>query len=763
VRHGERVGQRLRREAQVLAHLRHPSIVDVYDVGEIDGELFFAMELVRGVTLEQRLSTGAQSWRDALAVLLPAAAGLAAAHAAGVVHRDFKPANVMLAEDGRVLVMDFGVARAVAEPSWGRTGDHGSLDPTRTGELLGTPLYMAPEQLAGEPATEASDQFAFCVVLFEALHGRRPWHASSVTGLLECIRERGHLALPRVAPRWLERAMRRGLDFHPHARHASMAALVDALQRGAGRRVWPLIAGTAALASLGAVGLAAGEPPSSVCHALEPRMATVWDDAARSQASDAFRVELDDYVQRWEAARDGACVSDDPVRIACLRRSRTATAALLDGLADADAAATAHAVDAVDRLPSLDECDAREHEPAPEIALQVEALRDRIARATALSDLGRYDAVADALRGVVEEARALAHDPLLAEALLASVAAIADAGDEAGAVAAAEEAYWVADRCDHDRLAADAAIEVVSRSLPSHDIDRVRVWLRHAKARTDRGASGRLAKIRVLTLEAGVADLEGRTEDALRIAEQACAAVEAEHDVPMRVAIDAAVHVGRIQRQLARFDDALATYARLRERVHASVGAEHPYAAMIANNVGTVLADLGRLDDAAPEFERALRIRESVLGPHHVSVANALNNVAGVRMEQGRIADAVPLFERALSIWREKLGPDHIVVSNGARNLAQALDRIGRHEDALAAREEALAVSNETFDRDDPRLAIDVCARASTLAHLGRVAEAHAELDRCVPILERGFPEGHPERDAALARAREVRLVHSEP
>ncbi|HRI10759.1 MAG TPA: serine/threonine-protein kinase, partial [Nannocystaceae bacterium] len=242
---GPDASRRLLREAQAMARLKHPNVVPVYEVGTHGDQVFVAMELVDGGTLAEWMEVGPRPWRQVLEILLPAGRGLAAAHAAGLVHRDFKPANVLLDTEGRARVTDFGLARGGAEPS-----PHAPLDQaqttddigralvdtplTRTGALLGTPAYMAPEQFRGEMATARSDIFAFCVVLWEAIYGRRPFLGHTITELIAAIELGTITAPPRGvhAPAWLRRLLTRGLSSRPGERFASMNELLAALERG---------------------------------------------------------------------------------------------------------------------------------------------------------------------------------------------------------------------------------------------------------------------------------------------------------------------------------------------------------------------------------------------------------------------------------------------------------------------------------------------------------------------------------------------------
>src|SRR6185503_11608427 len=244
--------ERLAREAQALARVAHPNVCAVYDIGTHDGRLFIAMELVEGQTLGRWARAQHRPWREVVAVFAAAARGLVAAHGAGVIHRDFKPDNVLVGDDGRVRVTDFGLASWVPEATPRSSDD--AVDLTRTGALLGTPRYMAPEQHAGEPADERSDQWSFAAALHEALYGQLPFAGNTASELAEA-KAAGRLApVPpgRRVPRWLERLVRRGLAVRRADRWPSMTAVVEALERRRARRhlAWAAaLLGAAAVAS----------------------------------------------------------------------------------------------------------------------------------------------------------------------------------------------------------------------------------------------------------------------------------------------------------------------------------------------------------------------------------------------------------------------------------------------------------------------------------------------------------------------------------
>ncbi|HVU51219.1 MAG TPA: serine/threonine-protein kinase, partial [Polyangia bacterium] len=271
---------RLLREAQAIAKLQHPNVVVVYDVGSFRDTVFIAMEFVDGQTLGHWMHATPRTWRETLRIFQAAGRGLEAAHDLGMVHRDFKPDNVMLTKDGQVRVMDFGLARQVGEdvapdagaaaapappatvdpdstmPGEGSasrpvstqsSGGYLSLKLTQTGVQIGTPAYMAPEQFGAKRSDARSDQFSFCVALYEALYGERPFAGDSLVTLMTNVLEGTVRPVPERArvPGWIRRVLLRGLSTDPDARYPSMKALLAALEADpwVARRRWLAAAG----------------------------------------------------------------------------------------------------------------------------------------------------------------------------------------------------------------------------------------------------------------------------------------------------------------------------------------------------------------------------------------------------------------------------------------------------------------------------------------------------------------------------------------
>lgn len=337
-----RHGPRLKREAQALARLAHPNVVQVYEVGEAEGKLFVAMELVNGKTLRrwQNDPGGPRGWKECVGVYLQAGRGLAAAHAKGLVHRDFKPDNAILDEDGRARVLDFGLARRSDEGS-ADLGESaaGSIEKakserlstapldaslTRTGSVLGTPAYMPLEQMKGEEADARSDQFSFCASLYEAVYGERPYEESSMSARMRAMLEGAVRPAPKGSrvPIKLRDTLLRGLSGDPQRRWPSMEQLLHELQALVAPRASRIIAGVglalAALAGLGALYL--GGELTEKTAVIDEQEGKLTEKEAQLQQ----RVEELEYqTQRAERAKTEAELAQARAEQAKTRAEKT--------------------------------------------------------------------------------------------------------------------------------------------------------------------------------------------------------------------------------------------------------------------------------------------------------------------------------------------------------------------------------------------------------------------------------------------------------
>ncbi len=510
--------ERLLREAQSIARLSHRNVVVVHDVGAIDDEthgvrVYLAMEFIEGQTLAGWLAAEPRSWRAICDVFAAAGEGLLAAHEAGLVHRDFKPQNVMVGQDGAVRVTDFGLASDTSEVAEGDTTmrnlAHSAMQLTAdtialtgTGVLLGTPLYMAPEQFLARPTDARTDQFSFCVALYEALYGQRPFPSDSLQTLVGAVVS-GRVQPPpqktRV-PAFVRKIILRGLELLPASRYPSMRELLTALRADPLRRRRTVAFGAAA--ALAAVVAAVGAQRVTtrgqrMCQGAAGKLARIWEldpnGARRTAVHDSVlgtgrpfaeetwtRVSalLDGYSRNWTGAYTDACeathVRGDQsaevldLRMSCLDGSRGAVRALTDLLSHADGAAVVGAVDAAHALPSIERCSdiaaLRAVVPPPTNATsraRVAELQTRLAEAKVLADTGQWTEALRRIVPIVDGARAAGYEPLLAETLNDQAWLEIQLGSLAGAGKTQEEALRVALAAHRDDIAAEAATQLL--------------------------------------------------------------------------------------------------------------------------------------------------------------------------------------------------------------------------------------------------------------------------------------------------------------
>ncbi|HUQ05301.1 MAG TPA: serine/threonine-protein kinase [Kofleriaceae bacterium] len=453
--------ERMLVEARALARLRHPHVVAVHDVVTVDDQLVIVMELVDGQTLAAWTTSGVRSWREIVVHYAQAARGLHAAHTLGIVHRDFKPANAIVGDDGRVRVLDFGLASAGAGAAAAGEGGEGpsnlASNLTETGAIVGTPAYMAPEQLGGAPASAITDQWSFCTSLHEAVYGVRPFLAETPAQLLAEIRagnvQRGDRE--RTVPAWLRAVIDRGLAPRPGDRHASLAALAHELEREHGFRRWrwPALTATAVAA---AAALALTRDSSSTSAAVEPcdggatELAAVWSPtraetlAKRFAAGSPYAREVGERVRGTIDARSkawsdihlhacqahrrgGSTVATYDRQLACLSRRLGEQRAALDVIERSDDATLPSAIDVVARMPPVAWCDdpeilAAAAEPPAEPARReaVAAISAQLDQAAALERAGNLDEAAALAAKALAAAEPLAYSPAIVESALAA-------------------------------------------------------------------------------------------------------------------------------------------------------------------------------------------------------------------------------------------------------------------------------------------------------------------------------------------------------
>ncbi|MFL6260589.1 MAG: protein kinase domain-containing protein [Thermoanaerobaculia bacterium] len=779
---------RLLREAQALARLTHPNVVAVYDAGTFGERVFVAMELVEGETLRQWLRAEPRSWREVLDRFLPAGRGLAAAHAAGLVHRDFKPENVLLGKDGRVRVVDFGLAKALADaaeepPAGGEEAEESGgalLTPlTEWGVVLGTPAYMAPEQLRGIAADARSDQFSFCVALYEALYGERPFAGEGPREVAEAVARGVVREVPagNKVPGWLRAVVLRGLKVSPEERYPAMDDLLRDLERDpdAVRRRWLAAAAIVALAGavFGSLGYFQARR-AQLCGGAEERLAGVWDGPRKQAVRAAFLASgspvaasawpivegsLDRYAADWAGMRRQACEatrlrgeqSEDLLdrRMLCLDQHLQDAAAVTKLFVEADPQIVAKAVASVGALPPVADCADVERLTAklppprdPRLRARVEAARALVAEARALFVAGkRREGLAKAVTAE-ERARPLGYGPLEAEALFQKGFLQDSMGDFKGAEETLFDALTAAQASGHQEVAARSAAQLSwvtghEETLPA-DGEK---WARMAQSLADGARGGPGLRSELLVQQSALRAHEARFQEAADLATRALALAEqAGRDNPKTPSI--LNDLAEYQNQMGHREEALRNVRRSLAIRAKTLPPDHPDFANAYNTLGNIESNLGRQPEAVAAFERAIEIERKQYGPQHWLVAGGLMGLATAHQAQGHLDLALRYDREALDLFQAR-NPEDPNIGKVLVNIGEVLMLQDKPAEALEPYRKALAIFEKTLGADNPNLAFPLSGIARALPRLGRATEAIAPAERAMALFEKGQGDPH--------------------
>ncbi len=740
---------RLVREAQALAQLSHPNVVAVYDVEAENEDVLVAMEFVRGTNLAGWLQ-GESTWRERVKVMLKAGRGLAAAHAADLVHRDFKPSNVMVSDEGEVKVTDFGLAKVGSHASSHHyesrvfASRHPSIDPdiaeatevpTREDVMLGTPPYMAPEQHAGTASSPATDQYAFCLSMWHVLVGKRPFRGN--VGQLYEAKLAGPPKWPRhvSVPKRLSDAVLRGLAPAPRDRWPTMETLLEELERSLGSRGPRLRSlGVAAVVG-GAVASAAWAQTrsDSPCSSAAQQIGEVWGPAQR----DAVRASLeragslswarvssriDGFAQRWTAGYRDACEATSvrrdqsaatmDLRMACLNRAKRAMGARINRLLEVDEHTASRAVDVVDDLPELDVCDDVEalssDTPPPSDPVKRDALgvaREGLADAIALHRLGRYDEGLE----TVQAARAT-YDDMEFEPRRLGVELLAQEGlalEAAGRYGASE------------RRLREAVTLALAIGAQRPAIVALNDWSFVLESRLERPEEAQLSAELAHQLSKRLGDTSLVAESTGRLA--------------------------NVLQTRSAFDEAETRFREASELLGDPSLDEPAMLAGILNDLGSFLWTRGRSDEALPVLLRSLEIREGELGPEHPHVGSTLANLGNAYVALGRRDDAEAALVRAVDICEQTYGVEHPLTSTVQGNLAAVVLEQGDIDRAAALLEEVRRSRVVIYGMAHSKTA-GIYNNLGALEHRrGNTKKAFELISQAEEIWAKSLGPGHPE------------------
>ena len=796
---------RIRREAQALAKVSHPNIVQIYEVGEEAGQIYLVMELIDGDNLRDWHAAAPRSWREVLARWREVGCGLAAAHKAGLIHRDLKPDNAILGRDGRVRVVDFGLARSgdlpePIEPSAPRTEREGTTI-TLAGTLLGTPAYMPPEQHLRMPVDHRADIFAFCVSLYEGLYGERPFTGQGQALALHISSERLREA-PRGAkvPLWLRRVVLRGLRADLALRWQDMDSLLAALARDPAAR-WRRIAGVAALVVGAAVagdlvrGATTTERPA--CTDADAALDAVWNDARAQAIGAAFvatglphaadtwaraRTTIATQVDAWRTASVTACEEthvqqrQSPAllagRLACLHDRERELGALLTSLASGGEETVDHAIEASAGLTPIHTCSAdavlrdRVTPPAdPALAAEVEEMRDELARIKATADAGRPGEVAEAIEALATRAETSTYLPLHAEVQLRRGLLREAAGDTKTAEAALTAAWWAALASDHDAIAHRAAAylpQVIGGQAERRG--EAMVWIRNAEAMARRrGYTPRDDLFRLRSL-AVLDESAGRYSEASADLTQALAIALGEYGPNSAEAGGVHEALGRVQRLTGDFPAARGHIDRALDITRETHGAQHPKLAPVLQSKAMILGDIGDKDAADAATREALMLTERAYGSDNPRLAYMLNDLAVTTCDRGDLVAAEAMYRRALALRVAALGREHMLVTTLLQNLGTCLaEEPTRRAEARALFEETLAIRERLVGKDHPKVAFPVLGLGDLALEDGHLDDAERLYQRALVIREKSLGGEHSRLSFPLAGLAAVALARDRP
>jgi eukaryotic-like serine/threonine-protein kinase len=740
------LSDRLLREAQALAQLSHPNVVTIYEVGVHDDEIFLAMEYLDGGTLDDRMSRGPIPWREAVELFLQAGRGLAAAHEKSIIHRDFKPANVMIDSAGRIRVTDFGLARLVDGGSMvsalssasrpasaslavtttaGQPGDGGFSTPTPTpgpgrlaapltqgGAVVGTPRYMALEQHLGAPASEASDQYSFCLSLWEALYGAFPFAGADSLFGLEIAKGRGRPVRPAGAPRipgWLVRIVERGLAPAASARHPSMRALLAALERTPirRRRLAIGVASVAALAIAVGVGVGVetgGEDLTAACDRAGEPVAAIWNRAARQAVSSAFAAApayvagdadrtiggLDDFAAALAQARVESCRATRvrgeqsaallDRRTICLDAETAVLGAVVERLSSVGGNKE-HAIDLVVAMPSANACSAAALARARPLPAdpRVPAALAAYASALAAGWLSQDAASMRLSEEAVALARAIGEPWLRGRALSLHGMNLIDK-DGPAARKLLEEALADAVLAGDPVLEAETATRLLQAASSEGHSERILALLPLVRAAIQRAKADPPVVARALSAIAGALGRLHRYDEHQATCETIAAlpGISDADDRAARCRCDAAFQARRPE--IAPLCEA---YVRLAE---VRYGAQHRYTGQALQLLSIGLSRRGDHEAAVAAASRAVAVARASYGDQNRETARALANLATAQQLQESYAASLATAREALAIFEALPGDTDISIAIVETTMSDDAMELG---DTTAARRHA--------------------------------------------------------------------------
>ncbi len=781
---GQEAQKRLLREARAMAQISHPNVVGVHDIGTIGGQVFVSMEYVKGSNLRQWLAAQDRSASDIIELFIGAANGLAAAHAQGLIHRDFKPANVLVSTEGVAQVADFGLVTVanttLAQHSENAIPALGVVDVmlTGAGTVVGTALYMSPEQHQRGLVDAASDQFSFCVALYEALYNQRPFAGSTLGELREHVLA-GKVCPPPVnskVPSWILPILRRGLATEPSKRHPSMTALAEALTgpvppKRRGQRGLQLV-GVSLLAAVIAATvvwslLRSGNQP---CEAAGGRAVAMWTpsvqaqlnasftDASRASSFAPFAKLIGDYANDWQAMSRQSCRATHvnheqsetilDKRTICLDNQLNYVSELLKNLLkQPTAGAVDSALVAAATLPLLADCAdiqrLTDRQPLPFDPRAREAVVEfnkRIAEARALNAIGSIKAAHQLATTALS--RPIDHDQSLARAHQLIGVLDVDIGDLAAAQKHIGLAVEYASAAGDDILVGKAWQKQVDLESSERDHHSRAIELgtlaRLAFVRGNASAM-RFASLRVTI--ASVLIRQGKVDDGLAALREV-GPVFSKFAQPLENA-DYWLIYGNALVAKANYADAVEIYNKGLASLEETLGRDHIRLLPLLNNLSVAEKNVGNLKEAEQHLLHSRAIIEHNFGDSHRDLVTVLANLGNIQRKLGDRDSARKSLKRAIELAQKGNEP-HPEMTTAMTNLAIVSIEEKQYATATEMFTQVLDASRSKFEPGHPRIAIAIHNVGESLLYEEKYEEANVRLLEAKAAKAQAFGTDHP-------------------
>jgi tetratricopeptide (TPR) repeat protein len=705
-------------QARALAKVSHPNVVAAYDVGICGDAVFIALELVVGVSLNTWLLERPAP-NEVMRASIAAGRGLAAVHAAGVLHGDFQPSNVMVSPGGHVRVVNFELARTA------RAVHSSSAEPVRAAS--GTLGYIAPELLSGDALNAQADQFSYAATVFAAFAGRPPYPADTLDAYRTAQLRGERAAWPRTVPTRLRRAVERGLALRPDERYPSVAAMVEALERAAAPRRAPVLIGALAAAAVaGAFVVPRQIVPRTACNLDATPFQHVWDDARRTGLEQAFLAtgvsnagtafgrlsrRLDDLRSSWLTMKQASCEATHvrgeqselvaSLRSACLNRKLAGFRALVDAFSEVDAKMVARASGVTPE--SLGDCadvaaltgNAAKLPDDPQRRAWIEEVYGGYDITNALLTAGRWQAAVERAQGTLELARQTDYGPALA-------LATSNLGRAKSGAARTNEEHREAELLlgEAVRLAAEAGDDAqLARSssflftviAQQNRIQEAEAMLPSAEALVIRGGNHPDQRIEILYGRSNIFIAHRQFAEAIEVLQEVERLAPSAGGERRYYGHTAAAKTGSIYAELGRYDEAVAALERGAEAERQAYGDAHPRVLLALINLAIVQGQARRREPALATVARAKELAAK-LAPDEPSARHIPSVEGQVWDNGGDCARAIPFYRSALAIYTQTDGASHPMTADAHAQLGRCLAKAGEPSEAISELELALAI-----------------------------------------------------------------------